>query len=130
FSEELSKILVYHDLEILKINYITLNAASIIIENNGRHLKKILQSYNRTFENNFEEGSLIFICKIYENCPLIEYLSLSFSPSKKHFTEFEKLLKVCQNLKSLLLVIYNFDKEETYEKISENGKELLKALTR
>ncbi len=39
-----------------------------------------------------------------------------------------KLLKVCQKLKSLLLIISNFDEDE--EKILENGEELLKALAK
>ncbi|CAG8699197.1 15346_t:CDS:2 [Rhizophagus irregularis] len=76
----------------------------------------------------FHESSLNFIRKIYENCPLIEYLSIAFSPSKENFTEFEKLLKNCKNLKSLLLIICNIYEEETEEKILENGEELLKVL--
>src|SRR5438034_11241454 len=100
--------LVFHDLEILSINYITLNSASIIIENSGGHLKKISQCWDDLgWEYNFNEDSLILIRNIYKNCPSIEYLSLAFSSSKEHFTEFEKLLKVCQNLKSLMLVISN-----------------------
>ena len=67
----------------------------------------------------FSQG---FIHNIYKNCPSIEYLSLAFSSSKKHFTEFEKLLKVCQNLKSLLLVILNsnIDEVKTDEEIGED----------
>ncbi|RIA82598.1 hypothetical protein C1645_880977 [Glomus cerebriforme] len=132
FTEHQSKMLVYHDIEILYIDFITISAASNIIENNGGHLKEIIlfkgcYEYFE-FEDNFNEASLNFIHNICEHCPSIEYLTLLFSPTKEHFTKFEKLLKVCQNLKSLLIVITDVDKEETFESISENGAELLKTL--
>ncbi|GET04865.1 hypothetical protein RCL_jg4806.t1 [Rhizophagus clarus] len=97
FNEEQLKMCVYRDLEIFKIDYFSLGAASIIIETSG--------------------DSLILIRKIHENCPLIEYLCLSFSPTIMHFTEFENLLKACQYLKSLLIVIY-MDKIGTEENIN------------
>ncbi|CAB4442350.1 unnamed protein product [Rhizophagus irregularis] len=93
------RIQVYHDLEILSLEW---------------------NSFN----------SLNFIRKIYENCPSIEYLTITFPPSEEHFAEFEKLLKICQNIKSLLIIIYNVDKIETSEKILENGKILLEILVR
>ncbi|EXX53402.1 uncharacterized protein OCT59_012724 [Rhizophagus irregularis] len=136
FSEEQLKMCVYRDLEILKINYYELKAASIIIENSEGHLKKIF--LGPTYEldefydyiDNFNDDSLIFICKVYQKCLLIEYLSLTFPPSKQHFDEFERLLKICQNLKSLLLAIYmNAYDVETEEKL-ENGKKLLELLIR
>ncbi|GBB88125.1 hypothetical protein RclHR1_14640007 [Rhizophagus clarus] len=131
FTEEQLKNLVYHELEILNIEFSKLNVISSIIENSGGHLKKIIfRSYDIIdieFDN-FDENSLNFIRKIYVNCPSIEYLSIVFSPSKEHFIEFEKLLKVCKNLKSLLLTICNIYEEETNEKIIENGEELLKVL--
>ena len=37
-------------------------------------------------------------------------------------------LKICKNLKSLLLIICNIYEDETNEKIIENGEELLKVL--
>jgi hypothetical protein len=131
-NEEQLKMCVYHDLKIFKIDYYSLKAASIIIENNGGHLKKFF------FESIYElddyidyDNSLVFIRKVYENCPLIEYLSLIFPPSKQHSNEFEKLLKICQNLKSLLLVVYINDVEtENLEELLENGEELLKILIR
>ncbi|CAG8747465.1 7780_t:CDS:1, partial [Rhizophagus irregularis] len=132
FNEEQLKNLVYHDLEILNIEFNKLNVISSIIENGGGRLKKILfrpyDTIDFEFNDNFNESSLNFIRKIYENCPLIEYLSIAFSPSKEHFNEFEKLLKICKNLKSLLLVILNIDMIETNEKILENGEKLLKIL--
>ncbi|CAB4431264.1 unnamed protein product [Rhizophagus irregularis] len=124
----------FYDLEILKIEWNKLNVISSIVENNGGRLKKILFNSNIVigYENNsssFNENSLKFIRNIYENCPSIdEYLSIIFSPSKEHFNEFEKLLKVCKNLKSLLLVIKNIYKTESHEKILKNGEELLKVL--
>ncbi|RIA81234.1 hypothetical protein C1645_837329 [Glomus cerebriforme] len=127
------KMLVYQNIEILYIDYITINSASNIIENSGGLLKEILlfkffEYYD--FEESFNEDSINFMNKIIKHCPLIEYLTLAFSPTKKHFDEFEKLLKVCQNLTSLLLFIFNFDEKETSEKNLENGAELLKVLIR
>ncbi|GBC08826.1 hypothetical protein RclHR1_08400004 [Rhizophagus clarus] len=132
-NENLLKMLAYNDLEILNIDYITIDEASIIIENSGGRLKEVsLKPCDfLNYEDDFSDDSLIFIRKIYKNCPLIEYLSLAFSPSKDHFTEFENLLKICQHLKSLLLITSNIHRvRETEEKIFENGKELLKILIR
>jgi hypothetical protein len=133
FTEEQLKNLVYHELEILNIELSKLNVISSIVENSGGHLKKILfrpyDIIDIELDNlHFYGNSLNFIRKIYENCPSIEYLSIAFSPSKEHFTEFEKLLKICKNLKSLLLIIYSEHEDETNEKIIENGEELLKVL--
>jgi hypothetical protein len=130
-KEEQLKTSVYHDLEILNIDYIKINTATSMVENSGGYIKEILFKYYYYYyykDNDFDKDSLIFIRKIYENCPSIEYLSLLFSPSKEHFAEFEKLLRVCQNLKSLLLIISNIYEKETHEKIMENGEELIKIL--
>jgi hypothetical protein len=129
------KIQVYHELEILNLGCNGLNVISSIIENSGRYLKKILfRPYDAiigsNYSHDFYENSFYFICKIYENCPLIEYLTISFSPSKEHFAEFEKLLKICQNLKLLFLVILDVNKRIANEKKMEYGKELLKILIR
>ncbi|RIA80474.1 hypothetical protein C1645_838631 [Glomus cerebriforme] len=122
--------LIYQYIEVLYIDFIKINVASNIIENSGGHLKEILlfKSYDYDFEENFDKDSLNFIRKIYKHCPSIEYLTLAFSPTKEHFTEFEKLLNVCQNLKLLILDIIYIDEIETSEKILENGEELLKTL--
>ncbi|PKC68864.1 hypothetical protein RhiirA1_506090 [Rhizophagus irregularis] len=132
FNEEQLKMCVYRDLETLKINYYNLKAASIIIENSGGHLKKILlESYELGNDiKNFIEDSLIFIRNIYKNCPSIEYLSLVFPPSKEHYAEIEELLKICQNLKKLLLVIFDqtFEESTYYEKVLKYGQDLLKIL--
>jgi hypothetical protein len=131
-NESLLKILVYNDIEILNIDSITMYETSIIIENSGGHLKKIsLKPYDSIYyEGGFSEVSLTFIHKIYENCPLIEYLSLPFLPSKNHLIEFEKLLQVCQNLKSLILITSNYYIREIYEGMLENRGEILKILVR
>jgi hypothetical protein len=130
FTEEQVKILGYQDLEILKIEFISLNGISSLIENSGGRLKKILfRPGDIEFGSNFNEISLDFIRKIYENCPSIEYLSTAFPPSKEHFNEFEKLLKICKNLKSLLFVLTNMDmRGETNEKMLKNGEILLQIL--
>ncbi|GES74753.1 hypothetical protein GLOIN_2v1764020 [Rhizophagus clarus] len=141
------KMCIYHDLEVFKIYY-DLKVASIIIENSGGFLKKILISYSSfdgcfddydNYENfdecfddydnyeNFNEDSFILIRKIHENCPLIEYLCLLFSSSKEHFTEIEKLLKDCKYLKTLLIVI-KMNGARTEKTLLENGENLLKAL--
>ncbi|CAB4425919.1 unnamed protein product [Rhizophagus irregularis] len=129
-EEELLKSLIYHDLEILNIDSSNLNVISSIIENCGGRLKKILfrpydlKEIRRDFKNN---NTLNFIRKVYENCPLIEYLSIVLLPSKEHFNEFEKLLKICKNLKSLLLGKLSISNRiESLEEITENGGTLLK----
>ncbi|CAB4436646.1 unnamed protein product [Rhizophagus irregularis] len=81
------------------------------------------------YYDNFNEHSHILIRKIHENCPSIKYLSLIFPPSKQHFNEFEILLQMCQNLKSLLLIIF-MNKIINEEKHLEYGEELLKILIR
>ncbi|PKC09662.1 hypothetical protein RhiirA5_415326 [Rhizophagus irregularis] len=127
------RMIAYHELEVIKVDYNQLDIISSIIENSGRCLKKILfKPYDIVDLDDFDDvdfnkSSLNFIRKVYENCPYIEYLSIIFPSSKEHFIEFEKLLKICQNLKSLLIVLWNRDEVETYEK---NGEELLKILIR
>src|ERR1700722_10042030 len=123
--------MVCRDLEILKIDNIGINTATRIVENSRGHLREILLKhdyYDDYEEDYFNEQALIFIRKIYEHCPLVEYLSLLFSPSKEILIEFEKFLKVCQKLKSLFLIGDWFI--PNYEKMLENGEELLKVLIR
>ncbi|CAG8560309.1 23076_t:CDS:2 [Rhizophagus irregularis] len=127
------KMVVYKKLEIIKIDYNEsinkLDFISSIVENGGECLKKILFKPNYDARE-FNDYSLNFIRKIYQNCPLIEYLSISFSPTTEQFSEFEKLLKICKNLKSLLIVIHNSGKVETQRKFLKNGDNLLKLLIR
>ncbi|CAB4436680.1 unnamed protein product [Rhizophagus irregularis] len=128
FSKEQLKKCVYRDLEIFMIDHYNLGAASIIIENSGGHLKKILlEPYEiEEFENNFNEDSLTFIRSIHKFCPSIECLSLIFPPLNEHLTELKILLKICHNLKSLLLIIVDTGYEDlTEENFSENGENLL-----
>ncbi|PKC03832.1 hypothetical protein RhiirA5_423153 [Rhizophagus irregularis] len=87
FNEKLEK-MAYRDLEILKMDFI-----------------EIYQIVN--------DDSLNFIRTIYENCFLIECLSIPIFPLlENHFIEFEKLLKRCQNLRSLYF-------KDTYYKAKE-----------
>ncbi|GBB83972.1 hypothetical protein RclHR1_10610002 [Rhizophagus clarus] len=131
FNLELLKNCVYHDLEIFKVGYYRLEACSIIIENSGGNLKKIFLGPNKHCQTeNLDDNNnpLIFIRKVYENCPLIEYLSIILTPSKEHFSEFENLLKICQHLKSLL-IIYLYREELISEETNlKNGEILLKSL--
>ncbi|GBC06619.1 hypothetical protein RclHR1_06980003 [Rhizophagus clarus] len=142
FDENQLKTCVFHDLEIFKACYYNLKACSILIQNNGKGLKKIFLGTNKrffmrnfdleldeyNFNFHFSDDSLIFIRKVYENCPLIKYLSLIFTPSKDHFNELENLLKICQHLKILLIKNIYINEVKTEKKILENGKNLLKAL--
>ncbi|CAG8634921.1 13485_t:CDS:1, partial [Rhizophagus irregularis] len=135
YEEQLEKlkIQVYHELEILNIGCNRLNLISSIIKNSGGCLKKLLfRPYNviGSEYDSFNENSLKFIREIYENCPSIEYLTIAFSPSEGHFAEFEKLLKICQNLKLLLLIVYNNMDEIETEEMLKNGEILLKILIR
>jgi hypothetical protein len=122
----LSKMLFYNDLEILNVGRIRIYELSTIIENSEGRLKEVSLRFVNflKYENNFIEDSLIFIRRIYENCPLIEYLSLIFSSSEDHFNELEKLLKVCQNLKLLTL----FTKYNNISETKQNGEKLLEIL--
>ncbi|CAB4487285.1 unnamed protein product [Rhizophagus irregularis] len=130
-SEKLEK---QPELEILNVERNRLNTVSNIIKNSGGRLKKILfKPYStsdfETADENFNESSLNFIRIVYENCPSIEYLSILFSPTKENFTELEKLLKRCQNLKSLLILIFDTSFND-YEDHLKYGEELLKILIR
>jgi hypothetical protein len=140
-KEQLEKLKkqTYPELEILNIEYNKLNIVSNIIENSGGRLKKILLNPydiidfelddDNFDDDSFNEDSLNFIRKVYENCPSIEYLSILISPTKENFTELEKLLKRCQNLESLLIVIFN-NYDDTYEDYLKYGEVLLKILIR
>ncbi|GBC09201.1 hypothetical protein RclHR1_08690004 [Rhizophagus clarus] len=129
-DEKKFKMMVYPELEIFDMDFISLGEASSVIENSGGHLREIPLNYEY-YEycwDNFEEESLIFIRKIYNNCPKIENLALLISSSDEQFTELEKLLKTSKNLKSLSLTTISSDiNHKTDEEI---GKELLKILIR
>ncbi|CAG8436313.1 11150_t:CDS:1 [Funneliformis mosseae] len=124
----------FRNLESFQIDLIEINTVVCIIKNCGGRLRKILiDDYN--FDENFYEESLILIRTIYEHCPLIEYLTLTFLSSKEHFIEFEKLLVICQNLKVLLLEISeSINDVNEYELIEGkrflSGERLLNVLVR
>ncbi|CAB4404193.1 unnamed protein product [Rhizophagus irregularis] len=111
FNEKLEKV-VYRDLEILKIDFIEIYQVNYIIKN-SLYLKELLINDYHWDEDSFNDDSLNFIRTIYENCFLIECLSIPIFPLlENHFIEFEKLLKRCQNLRSLYF-------KDTYYKARE-----------
>ncbi|CAG8590436.1 15830_t:CDS:1 [Funneliformis mosseae] len=119
----------YKNLRTLQVNYIQISTTICVIKNCEGHLRKILvNSYDKS--DNYYEESLLLIRTVYEYCPLVEYLSLSFPKSTIHFVEFEKLLKACLNLKSLLLKIncYYHDAKSREKASLEIGKELSRIL--
>ncbi|EXX57707.1 uncharacterized protein OCT59_010146 [Rhizophagus irregularis] len=125
------KKLIYRNLETIKIDYITINTATCIIKNSGGHLREILLKYYYSLdEGYFNEDSLIFIRTVYENCPLVESLSIVISSTDDHFIEFEKLLKNCKNLKSILLILNHNDVICNELKSNEADEELLDILIR
>ncbi|GET61840.1 hypothetical protein GLOIN_2v1764020 [Rhizophagus irregularis DAOM 181602=DAOM 197198] len=67
--ESTFKTLVYNNLEILNIDYITIGETSIIIENSGGHLKEVsLKPHDFIYyQDNFSDESLIFIREDYKN---------------------------------------------------------------
>ncbi|PKC01399.1 hypothetical protein RhiirA5_414734 [Rhizophagus irregularis] len=129
YDEEQLKLCTYRDLEIFKMNNCNLKAASIIIENSGGHLKKILiEPYELIeFIDSFSKNSFDFIRNIHKFCPLIEFLSLIFFPLDMYFAELEKLLKTCHNLKSLLLFSMPYGVLSRKE-ILDYGENLLEVL--
>ncbi|CAB4494054.1 unnamed protein product [Rhizophagus irregularis] len=111
FNEKLEKV-AYRDLEILKIDFIEIYQVNYIIKN-SLYLKELLINDYHWDEDSFNDDSINFIRTIYENCFLIECLSIPIFPLlENHFIEFEKLLKRCQNLRSLYF-------KDTYYKAKE-----------
>ncbi|GBC31904.2 hypothetical protein GLOIN_2v1778669 [Rhizophagus irregularis DAOM 181602=DAOM 197198] len=96
FNEEQLKNLVYHDLEILNIEFNKLNVISSIIENGGGRLKKILfrpyDTIDFEFNDNFNESSLNFIQK-WRGCPL----SILTSDSIYESEDYKKLIDKYKN---------------------------------
>ncbi|CAG8654008.1 15138_t:CDS:2 [Funneliformis mosseae] len=122
------KHLSYQNLEVFQIDFIKTSTLIYIINNSGGNLSKIIVggcSYNG-------DEDLIIIRTIHEKCPLIEYLTLTFSSSDENFMEFEKLLNTCQKLKTLILNIDAFLSEghSIAEKRLLSGEKLSKALIR
>ncbi|GBC32126.2 hypothetical protein GLOIN_2v1791318 [Rhizophagus irregularis DAOM 181602=DAOM 197198] len=93
-DEQQLKMCVYRDLEIFKINHYNLKAASIIIENSGERLKKILLEPYELLEDvdNFIEDSLIFIL-IFDHT----YEDSTYSYEEKNLKYGQELLKILIN---------------------------------
>ncbi|EXX73788.1 uncharacterized protein OCT59_026722 [Rhizophagus irregularis] len=120
----------YNNLEILHIDDIAINVAINIVTNSGGNIREILSNYKGYYDDeNSAKNTLLLISSIIKKCPLIKALSLIFPSTKLHFVEFETLLKSCQNLKKLVLIIDD-DCNENYERGLENAKELLEILNR
>jgi hypothetical protein len=105
----------YCNLEILEMDSIYIYHATCIIKN-SLYLKE-LRIYNYHWDyDSFNDDTLNFIRTICENCFLIEYLSIPIFPLlENHFIEFEKLLRKCQNLRSLLFAETCYDEEDELE---------------
>ncbi|CAG8436317.1 11151_t:CDS:2 [Funneliformis mosseae] len=107
-----------------------------IIKNSEKSLRKLLIKkfiYDAQDEH-FWDDSLLLIRIICENCPLIEHLSIVFPPSKSHYIEFENLLKSCQRLEALSLILEHinnrFDDSLFEQKKLEAGQKLSDILIR
>src|SRR5205085_2918820 len=103
-----------------ELDKITVETATCIIKNSGGCLRKILinEYYIDDYydDEKINNDSLNFIHIICENCSLVEYLSLPVFPtSKDHFNEFEKLLRICQKLRSLYFRDTYYYYQENYE---------------
>ncbi|CAB4427234.1 unnamed protein product [Rhizophagus irregularis] len=110
FNKKLEMV-AYRNLEILEISFIHhIYQITCMVKNSLclRELRVIAFHWNY---GNIYNDSLNFIRTIYENCLLIEYLTIPMFPLlENHFIEFKKLLKKCQNLR------YLYFKEIYYEK--------------
>ncbi|CAG8674824.1 6692_t:CDS:2 [Rhizophagus irregularis] len=104
----------YRDLEIIEIDVIDIYQVTCIIKN-SLYLKE-LRINDFHWNDNIIDGSLNFINTICDNCFLIEYLSIPVFPLlENHFIEFERLLKKCQNLRSLNFKDACYEKKEALE---------------
>ncbi|CAG8518370.1 12731_t:CDS:1 [Funneliformis mosseae] len=121
----------YQNLETIHVDCIQSSTMTRVIQTNGGHLRKILVNEYDVLCDTYFKDSLNLICTIYETCPLIEYLSISFSKTTVHFAEFENLLKACQKLKGLLIVINEVMRDElksVEEENFESGERLARVL--
>jgi hypothetical protein len=126
------KLLVYHDLEIFKIDDIEHKTVTCIIEHSGGRLKEILINYDPyNGHDAFIKDSLVLFRTIREKCPLIERFSLDFPFTKDHIIEFEKLLRICQNVRVLVIDVMpsvSFNIEKLHKERWENGEIILETI--
>ncbi|RIA81990.1 hypothetical protein C1645_809822 [Glomus cerebriforme] len=125
FNQSNLRTLAYPNLEIFNVDYVLFDVALCIIENSGGKLKKILlkdhNNYdNGRYESNFNNDSLYFIRGVYENCPLVECITIFLPPSGIHFSEFEILLRRCNKIKKIVFNIYMVDVDENVKNFFEN----------
>ncbi|GBB89277.1 hypothetical protein RclHR1_15980003 [Rhizophagus clarus] len=110
--EEKLEMVAYNNLEIFEIGVIDIHYVACIIKNSKYLRKLIIYDYYEDYDDDFNNKTLNLIRTIYENCYLIEYLSIPVFPFiGSHLNEFEKLLKKCQKLRSLV-----FKDTECYER--------------
>ncbi|CAG8682058.1 19561_t:CDS:2, partial [Rhizophagus irregularis] len=103
FNNEL-EMMTFRNLEFIEIEFIYIYQVNYIIKN-SLFLRELKINYFYTEKDSFNDDSLNFIRTIYENCFLIEYLTIPMFPLlENYFIEFEKLLKRCQNLRSLYFI--------------------------
>ncbi|GET04914.1 hypothetical protein RCL_jg4851.t1 [Rhizophagus clarus] len=80
-NEDLLEVLFYNDLEIFDVDYITIDAAFIILENSGGKLKQILLKhvdYHDYFNDNSCSYSLEEILKKLERPPALPILTSDY----------------------------------------------------
>ncbi|RGB36865.1 hypothetical protein C1646_757552 [Rhizophagus diaphanus] len=103
FNKKL-EMMPFRNLEFIEIEFIYIYQINYIIKN-SLFLRELKINCFYTEKDSFNDDSLDFIRTIYENCFLIEYLTIPMFPLlENYFIEFEKLLKKCQNLRSLYFI--------------------------
>ncbi|EXX56708.1 uncharacterized protein OCT59_029099 [Rhizophagus irregularis] len=114
FNEKLEMV-TYRDLEIIEIDVIDICQVTCIIKS-SLYLKELWINNFHIEKDFFNDDSLNFVNTICDNCFLIEYLSVPVFPLlENHFIEFERLLKKCQNLRSLNFKDACYEKKEALE---------------
>ncbi|RGB41191.1 hypothetical protein C1646_663255 [Rhizophagus diaphanus] len=109
FNKKLEMV-AYRNLEFIEIDFIYIYQVNHIIKKSF-FLRELRINCFYIEKDSFNDDSLNFIRIIYENCFLIEYLTIPMFPLlETYYIEFEKLLRKCQNLRSL------YFKKEYYEK--------------
>ncbi|CAB4404188.1 unnamed protein product [Rhizophagus irregularis] len=112
FNKKLEMV-AYRNLEFIEIDFVYIYQVNYIIKN-SLFLRELRINHFYVEKDSFNDDSLNFIRTIYENCFLIEYLTIPMFPLlENYFIEFEILLKKCQNLRSLY-----------FKKEHEKGKDL------
>ncbi|RGB27085.1 hypothetical protein C1646_399911, partial [Rhizophagus diaphanus] len=103
------EMMAYHDLEILR-GFVDIYQVACLIKNSPFLKELWINDFYWDYDS-LSDATLHFIFIICENCYLVEHLSIPMFPlSENHFIEFEKLLKKCQNLRSLYFIDTYYEK--------------------